>query len=148
MYNYTNYNQANYTMPLGNQNNVPLPETNQIYKQNLTNSYDGFIRGNMFIDLYEPYITSEPFNLTPANDREVLLNKVRECNFAALDIGLYLDTHPEDSEKIKAFNQCVAQGEQQASEYEAKYGPLTLNSTTLNSYPWAWIMSPWPWEVR
>jgi len=133
-------------MPNNNTNNYLLPTGNQ-YSPNITNSYEGFIRGNMFTDLYAPYTAGEPFNLTPANEREALLNKVRECDFAAIDLGLYLDTHPQDGEKIKAFNQSVMQGKKVRNEFETKYGPLSLESETLNSYPWAWITSPWPWEV-
>ena len=31
-------------------------------------------------------------------------------------------------------------------EYENKYGPLVLDSNSLNTYPWAWDDKPWPWE--
>lgn len=156
MYNYSNYNQNDYAMPNDNQSMMPIANPNMYpvpniapgYSQNIANSYDGFIRGNMFTDLYDPYIPSEPFALAPQDEREALLNKVRECNFAALDLNLYLDTHPDDAEKIKAFNQCATKAKQMTEEYESKYGPLTLRSEALNAYPWAWLMSPWPWEVR
>lgn len=143
MYNYPNYNLNDYTMPSTKQDDYSMLRP----ASNIANSYDGFIRGNMFTDLYQPYIASEPFNLSAQNERDNMLNKFREYNFATLDLGLYLDTHPDDAEKIKAFNQFRLQADQAKVEYERKYGPLSLNSDTLNSYPWAWIMSPWPWEV-
>ena len=31
-------------------------------------------------------------------------------------------------------------------EYESKYGPITLDSDSLNSYPWSWNDMPWPWD--
>jgi spore coat protein JB len=145
MYNYSNYNQSDYLMP-NNASNYLIPTGSQ-YSPKLTTSYEGFIRGNMFADLYDPYISAEPFNLTPANEREALLNKVREYEFAAIDLTLYLDTHPQDGEKIKLFNQNAIQVKNARNEYETKYGPLSLGSEALNSYPWAWISSPWPWEV-
>jgi spore coat protein JB len=139
MYNYSDYTGAynNHMMSAGGTN----------YNQTLVNSYDGFIRGNMFSELYHPYISNEPFNLTPTNEREALLDKVREYGFAMTDLDLYLDTHPDDTEKIKAYNQFSVMEEQAKKEFETRYGPLTLDSETLNSYPWAWIACPWPWEV-
>ncbi|MDD2202862.1 MAG: spore coat protein CotJB [Bacilli bacterium] len=146
MYNYSNYNQNDYLIPR-NTNKYLLPTSNQ-HSPNITNSYEGFIRGNIFTDLYEPYIAGEPFNLNPRDEREALLNKVREYDFSVIDLGLYLDTHPQDGEKIRAFNQSMTQYKNTRNEYENRYGPLSLESETLNSYPWAWISSPWPWEVN
>ena len=31
-------------------------------------------------------------------------------------------------------------------DYESKYGPITLDSDSLNSYPWSWNDMPWPWD--
>lgn len=151
-YNYSNYNQIPNVMNNNIDNNPTetypnYSVTTSNYSPRLFNSYDGFIRGNMFPDEYEPYSTVEPYPLIPANEREAMLNKVRECKFAALDLNLYLDTHPDDAEKIKAYNQCIMQGKQMLDEFERNYGPITLDSETLNTYPWTWIMSPWPWEV-
>lgn len=168
MYNYSSYNQTDYMMPAKNLNYNQLDYTGQnliapncygqttmmpptsgiVSNNNLFNSYDGFIRGNMFTDLYQPYMVGEPFNLTPQNEREALLNKVREYDFAMIDLNLYLDTHPNDAEKIKAYNQYLSMSKQATNEYESKYGPLSQCSETLNSYPWAWLTPPWPWEGR
>jgi spore coat protein JB len=63
------------------------------------------------------------------------------------DLDLYLDTHPDDAEKIKAYNQFMLQEHQARNEYETRYGPLSLGSEVLNSHPWAWTLPPWPWEV-
>lgn len=147
MYNYTNYKQNDNQGSYSNISNYALPAVNQEIKQSLVNSYDGFIRGNMYAELYDPYIPSEPFNLMPQNEMEALLNKVREYEFALVDLNLYLDTHPEDTEKIKAYNQYLVMEKQAKNDFETKYGPLSLDSETLNSFPWAWEMYPWPWEV-
>ena len=115
--------------------------------QTLINSQEGFIRGNMFNELYDPYLPTEPYRLTPQTEREAMLNKVREYTFALIDLNLYLDTHPNDVEKIKVFNQYSTQLRQVTNEFESRFGPLSLSSEYLNSYPWAWISTPWPWEV-
>jgi spore coat protein JB len=144
MYNY--YNKSDYA-GMHDDSNYMMPAKAKSYNQNLINSYDGFIRGNMFAELYRPYITGEPFNLMPQNEREDLLNKVREFGFAMIDLDLYLDTHPDDVEKIKVYNQYLIQEKQATDEYEKRYGPLSLGSDVLNSYPWTWASTPWPWEV-
>ena len=49
--------------------------------------------------------------------------------------------------KIRLYNEYLNQMRTTTSEYERRYGPLTLNSDILNTHPWSWIMPPWPWEV-
>lgn len=163
MNNYYNYNPSDYpaatdygcgtpnymdqaSNPM--QNDYMLTPTNLGDNNRLFNSYDGFIRGNMFADLYSPYTPNEPYNLVPANEREAFLNKIREYGFALVDLDLYLDTHPDDRDKINVYNQYLQLQNQAVEEYESKYGPLSLKSNALNSYPWAWEMPPWPWEVK
>ena len=36
--------------------------------------------------------------------RETLLMKLMELDFMAVDLGLYLDTHPDNSEAIAEYN--------------------------------------------
>ena len=122
-----------------------IPISNQ--KQMPIDSQTGFIRGNLFANLYEPYLRSEPFPLKPINQRESLLNKVREYDFALVELDLFLDNHPNDQEKIQLYNQYLKQSKQAGQEYEQRYGPLSLNSDWLNTYPWGWLTPPWPWEV-
>ena len=57
--------------------------------------------------------------------------------------GLY------DSYKIKEPYDIKPMNEQAElfSEYLNKFGPLLLNSDSLNTYPWAWDDRPWPWEA-
>ena len=49
-------------------------------------------------------------------------------------------------EAINLFNQYRKEKESLIKEYEAKYGPITINSDSLDSYPWGWIDMPWPWD--
>ena len=61
-------------------------------------------------------------------------------------LNLYLDLHPQDGNAIDLFNQYRMQKESLTNEYESKYGPITLSSNSLNTYPWAWDNMPWPWD--
>jgi len=110
----------------------------------LVDSKEGFLRGNMFKNEYDPYKNMQYKMLKPKNEREVLLFKIMEIDFAINDLNLYLDMHPEDAEmyeKFKAYtNECI----RLKDEYAKKYGPLTLEQTKSNEYEW--MKNPWPWD--
>ena len=59
------------------------------------------------------------------------------------DLGLYLDTHPEDERAISIHGKYTRQLKELKNEYERMYGPLTMHSP---SDAWRWIDEPWPWE--
>ena len=106
--------------------------------------YNGFIRGNMFPNLFNQYKLSRPYDVKPMNEQAELLTKVDAYAFAVHDINLYLDTHPNDRSMIDLFNQLSADAKAARREYESKYGPLLVNSN--EGYPWTWNNMPWPWE--
>ena len=77
-------------------------------------------------------------------DREMLLKKISTYKFAALDLQLYLDTHPDNEDTIKKMNMFKEKAAPLVEKYERKYGPLTKSETEMNN--WSWIKAPWPWE--
>lgn len=111
---------------------------------NLYDVYNGFIRGNMFPDLYNQYKLTRPYDVKPMNQQAELLTKVDAYSFAAHDLNLYLDTHPNDQEMIELFKEYVQDKERSIKEYETKFGPLFVDDSM--TYPWAWNDLPWPWE--
>ena len=157
MNNYSNFkNYANYAnmMPNVNLYNKQVTSFNNQYKDysnmnpnnSLYDPYNGFIRGNMFKNLYDPYKSSEPYEIKPMNPQAELLTNIDALSFAIVDLGLLLDVNPNNQEMIKLFNQYREQKENLMKEYESKYGPITLDSDSLNSYPWSWNNMPWPWD--
>lgn len=81
------------------------------------------------------------------NDKKTLFQKIHECEFMMIDLGLYLDTHPDCTEALTAFHKHQALYEKYAAEYERLFGPLTfyqVNSDTC----WTWQQLPWPWEME
>ena len=40
-------------------------------------------------------------------DNEMILTKLMELDFMAVDLGLFLDTHPENEEAIAEYNKIV-----------------------------------------
>lgn len=80
--------------------------------------------------------------------RQDLLNKVQELSFAALDMNLYLDNHPDDKKAINTYNNFCTQLLQARTAYESKYGPLTNFGYSPSRYPWQWVDNPWPWDIE
>lgn len=138
MNNYQMYNNQNQTSNFANNDNL----------NNLYNPYDGFIRGNMFPNLYDSYKLTSPYNVEPLNEQATLLTYIDTYLFAAHDLNLYLDNFPNDHNAIELFNKYRKEYNNYLDEYQSKYGPLLINSDAMESFPWAWINEPWPWDVR
>lgn len=119
---------------------------NKDYDNSNYDAYEGYIRGNMFKNLYDPYIKNEPYDIKPMNEQAELITYIDSLCFAMIDLGLYLDVNPNDMEAIKLYNKYRKEKDEYTKKYESKYGPLTLDSDSLERYPWAWINMPWPWD--
>ena len=76
-----------------------------------------------------------------------LLHEIQAVDFVALELALYLDTHPADMEAIQQFNQFALRKKELVSRYEELYGPLFQYGNSLSKYPWQWNDVPWPWQV-
>ena len=142
---YYNYMNNNYNQPLYNQQSF-----NNMNKTSskLYDPYVGFISGNMFPDLYNGYKLSNPLEIEPMNEQADLLTNIDALCFACIDLNLYLDLYPEDKNAIELFNRYRVQKMQYEKEYESKFGPLFISSDALNTFPWAWDNSPWPWQNK
>jgi spore coat protein JB len=81
---------------------------------------------------------------TQPMNRKDLYEWIMMLGFCALDMSLYLDTHPDDAEALAYFNQCNALYQNAMEAYEESYGPLTLSGGELTS--WDWNTAPMPWE--
>lgn len=79
------------------------------------------------------------------NEREKMLYDVSAASFAVTDVGLYLDTHPNDKAALENLRSCAAALEALRRQYEAKYGPLLVENGAQGG-AWAWIDAPWPWQ--
>ena len=134
---YYNYVNNTYNQPLYNQSSN---------NKKILDPYNGFVRGNMFSDLYNGYKLNKPLDITPLNEQADMLTYIDSLCFALIDLNLYLDLYPNDSKIIELFNSYRMEKDEITKEYESKYGPLTLNSDSLNKAPWAWDNMPWPWE--
>lgn len=119
---------------------------NKIINNNLTGLYTGFIRGNMFSNLYDQYRDYQPMMINPETEKEQYLLDLNQVQFAMHDINLYLDNCPNDSMMLKEFNKNRELYLQLLEEYENRFGPINVSSNSLNTSPWMWNKEPWPWE--
>lgn len=134
---YYNYLNNNYNKPIYSQN---------VSKTNIFDPYNGFIRGNLFPDLYNKYKIDNPIEIRPANEQAEMLTYIDAYSFACIDLSLYLDVYPDDKDALMIFNQYRTNLKEYLVQYQNKYGPIIKSSDSLNSYPWKWNNSPWPWE--
>ena len=86
----------------------------------LYDPYDGFIRGNLFKNTYDPYKLQEPYEIKPLNEQAELLTYIDALGFALVDLNLYLDVYPENKNMINLFNQYRKEKESMLKEYESK----------------------------
>lgn len=81
------------------------------------------------------------------NEQERLLHNIDLIGFVIVEMTLYLDTHPDDTEAIDYLRHYVRMKNQALREYAAKYEPLTVACADASSEKeWIWATSPMPWE--
>ena len=105
--------------------------------------YHGFIRGNMFKNIFDQY--GKIYDVKPLNEQAELLTYIDIYNFACIDLKLFLDINEDDKELTDLYNMYSTELKKYMMEYEKKYGPLTENSILKND-GWNWL-TPFPWEV-
>lgn len=140
---YTQMNMLNNTETNAGFNN----SQSKVNKGKFLSSEEGFLRGNMEAGSYIPYKNMTYIPPKINGQRESDLYKLQEIAFAAHDVNLYLDTHPNDANAIKLYNEYNKQEKMLNDAYERKYGPVDLSDTEgLSMTPWAWVENPWPWN--
>lgn len=84
-------------------------------------------------------------------DREkqmAMLKRLQEMEFVAIELNLYLDTHPGDVDALNDYNCAVEMVRRLMAEYEESYGPLMpFGMQSSKGHHWQWIEGPWPWEM-
>lgn len=86
------------------------------------------------------------------DDRKELLLRMMAAEFAAIDLNLYLDTHPRDECALAEYAKVSEAVMHLHHEYEERYGPI-LNYGHIHSLGpdgnrvFRWLSEPWPWET-
>ncbi len=107
---------------------------------------EAYEKGNLFKDLYTPYKNYKPYKLTPKDERQKLFLELSEYDFAAHELNLYLDLHPEDKKALNLFNDYRRRANELLEKYESQYGPLTVSSDALVKSPFLWEEQTFPFD--
>ena len=62
------------------------------------------------------------------------------------ELGLYLTTHPEDTEVLNLYWSYIKLGREGREAYEKQYGPILQTDVTPGSFKW--LNDPWPWDLE
>ncbi|MDD4334083.1 MAG: spore coat protein CotJB [Desulfotomaculaceae bacterium] len=82
------------------------------------------------------------------NERLVMLREIQELEFAAIELNLFLDTHPQERAALRDFYAVRNKLVEAVRRYEEIYGPLTVTGCTPKTQQWPWIKGPWPWDIE
>ena len=114
----------------------------------LTTPTEGYIRGNLFTNLYDQYKNYQPARLIPKNEKEEMLLNLNQMQFAMHEMNLYLDVFPNDSNAMNQFIMFRNSYNELLDNFQRKYGAININSEFLNNAPFGWAMESWPWDWR
>lgn len=86
--------------------------------------------------------------MVACSDCQCLLKRIQEVEFTALELNLYLNTHPDDVNALEQFSRMHTELCNLKRQYEEQYGPLLNYGFGLNKgNTWLWALQPWPWEM-
>ena len=143
----TNSNSNNMNnMTNGNSQNNTNNNLNNGSNMMLYGPYEGYVKGNLFRNLYDQYKSYRPMSLAPSSEREEALLNLNQIQFAMHELNLYLDVYPNDANIMRQFVSYRNTYNDLLNQYENRYGALNVNSTSLNSVPFGWVDQTWPWE--
>lgn len=75
-----------------------------------------------------------------------LLVEIMKYIFYAVELNLYLDNFPNNTEATEDYRNISAKLDELVRKYEKQYGPLTNFGSASYENPKAWVNCPWPWE--
>lgn len=118
---------------------VPFQQNNpKKYSQN-----DALSNGTLFPGLNLPFHMKAEGSCLPTNP----LVELQALEFVVLELGTYLDTHPDDTEAFELFKQYAAMERSAKAAYEERFGPLTRDSAASGD-SFTWLKDPWPWNYQ
>ncbi len=71
--------------------------------------------------------------------------ELQALTFVIQELGLYLDTHPEDAEAFALYQNYAKLLEQGKKTYTEQYGPL-VQTDAASDETYTWVDDPWPWN--
>lgn len=98
-------------------------------------------------DEYQKQCEMQEYNracgMYESETREEMIKKIKEYKFSIIELGLYLDTHPDDKKALCMHKDYCNKYKMLTEQYQKVYGPLTI---MFPCNKWRWLEEPWPWE--
>lgn len=107
---------------------------------------EGFYKGTIYKNKYIPYKNYRPRMVRPTSEKGRILFEVNKYYFALHEIRMYLDVFPYSQEAINLFSKFQDAYIQSKHAYETRFGPLDIEAPNLDTVPFKWAMTKWPWE--
>lgn len=101
----------------------------------------GFVRGTIYSGLDLPFHNS--VNHYPK--QQDCKTRLQQIKFAMQELGLYLDTHPNDTNALNRFKGYESMCRKAEAEYCMKYGPIRRDAYAYGE-AFTWENDPWPWD--
>jgi len=100
---------------------------------------EGFIRGNIFNELYSQYKDYSGIKPVITCEREADLVRLMAVSLYAHDLHLYLDVYPHDTEKFRLFKEYQKETNRLSKDFAKKHGSLTVSGVDNH---WDWVAFP------
>ena len=78
-------------------------------------------------------------------NKKELFDVINQASFMLDDITLYLNTHPDCRDGMKAYEHYKEIRKEAIEDYTRMYGPISRYDVNEDNY-WDWVNKPWPWE--
>jgi len=87
-------------------------------------------------------------NTSNNNTKSEMMRKIQETEFSAIDLNLFLDTHPDSKEALELYTKLCATLKSLKADYVSKFGPLCAKDS-INTAPFQWVETgrKWPWQI-
>lgn len=107
------------------------------------NQTEALSNGTLFPGLNLPFHLAVEGSDLPSNP----LVELQALEFVVLELGIYLDTHPDDAEAFALFKQYAGMEKAGRAAYESRFGPL-MKSSAASGDRYRWLQDPWPWNYQ
>jgi spore coat protein JB len=104
------------------------------------------VKGPNLVDYHSEGVFLVNTNVQPCPS---LLQRIQQVSFAALELNLYLDTHPEDTRALEQYNRLHKELCELKAQFEQQRGEPLLNFGygANSAKTWRWAETPWPWDL-
>ncbi len=120
---------------------IPFNDTNRL---DLFEPYEGYLKGNAFINQYVPYKNYQIPKLKIRNEKDEMLINIGQYSFMMHEMNLLLDVQPDNQTALNRFNEYRQKTNELITKYERKYGPLAVKGSINDKTPFTWN-NMWPW---